>query len=73
MFLCGTPLDPARAGIKATIDDMSVFPLEIFIAEARLGEQLFFWMNALFPLITGSIASYYRYFSVIPTYFLRLF
>ncbi len=73
------PWEPLFAGRQWYLQLISIYVLLLILTsiwllrKARLGEQLFFWMNALFPLITGSIASYYRYFSVIPTYFLRLF
>ena len=41
--------------------------------KAGTGEKLFVALNALFPLITGSVASYYRYFSVIPQFYIRFF
>jgi hypothetical protein len=58
---------------------MSVYALVLIIItfvlfrRARLGEQIFTWLNVLFPLITGLVASYYRYVSVIPNLFLRIY
>jgi hypothetical protein len=45
----------------------------LLFRKARLGEQLFVGFNVVFPLLTGLVASYYRYFSVIPQVFVRLF
>jgi hypothetical protein len=45
----------------------------LLLRRARLGEQLFVGINVMFPLMTGLIASYYRYFSAIPQVFIRLF
>ena len=73
------PWEPLFAGRQWYLQLISVYVLLLILStillfrKARLGEQLFVWLNVLFPLITGSIASYYRYFSVIPHYFLRLF
>jgi hypothetical protein len=73
------PWEPLFAGRQWYLQLISIYILLLILSsilllrKTRLGEQLFFWLNALFPLITGSIASYYRYFSVIPTYFIRLF
>ena len=41
--------------------------------KAGTGEKLFVVVNVLFPLITGTVASFYRYFSVIPQFFVRFF
>lgn len=45
----------------------------ILFRKAGTGEKLFVAVNVLFPLITGTVASFYRYFSVIPQFFVRFF
>lgn len=41
--------------------------------KAGIGEKIFVGLNVIFPLLTGTVASYYRYFSVIPQFYIRLF
>jgi hypothetical protein len=45
----------------------------LLFRNAGIGEKLFVGLNIIFPLLTGTVASYYRYFSVIPQFYVRLF
>lgn len=73
------PWESLFSGRQWYVQVMSVYVIILLIAtiglfrKARTGEKLFIAVNVLFPLITGSVASYYRYFSVIPHFFVRLF
>jgi len=73
------PWESLFAGSGWYVQAVSVYALLLLLVayllfrKAGSGERLFVVINALFPLITGTVASYYRYFSVIPQFYVRLF